>query len=287
MIGAWPARLGISLEGRETPAEVAAIAAATEAGGAGTLWVASHLFLRDPVTLALVALGATHRIRVALVAMSPYAVHPVPIAMAAATLDAMSGGRLDLGIGVGAYREEFAAWAPRLAPRAHRGGMVGEAVAMISALFTEDRVTFTGTYYACRDVAMAPKPVQSPLPLYAGGHTLACVERSAAHGRDPSAIEVAPQFSVTVARTMEAAEARHMASDLVTHRVSLAFTGRDQSKQVVANLVGSPDVIREKVAALAAIGVQHCCGLMFPADTLAEYREQVAWFAEVVGLPRG
>lgn len=112
-------------------------------------------------------------------------------------------------------------------------------------------------------------------------------ERAAAHGRDPSAIEVAPQFSVTVARTMEAAEARYMASDLVAHRVSLACTGRDLSKQVVANLVGSPDVIREKMAALAAIGVQHCCGLMFPADTLTEYREQVAWFAEVVGLPHG
>jgi hypothetical protein len=83
---------------------------------------------------------------------------------------------------------------------------------------------------------------------------------------------------------MEEAERRYMASDLVAHRVSLAYTGRDLSKQVVAKLVGSPEVIREKVAMLEAIGVQHCCGLMVPADTLSEYRDQVAWFAEVVGL---
>jgi probable F420-dependent oxidoreductase len=237
---------------------------------------------------------------------------PLWLAKQAATLDAMSGGRLDLGLGVGAYREEFAAWAPRIARTARRGDMLDEGVALLRALFTEDRVTFDGAYYACRDVAMAPKPAQDPFPLYAGGHNLATVERAArwgngwlpgwrpweelaerigllreraaALGRDPAAIEIAPQFSATVAATMEEAEARYMASDLVAHRLSLAYTGRDLSKQVVANLVGSPDVIREKVAALAAIGVQHCCALMFPANSIAEYRDQLVWFAEVVGL---
>jgi len=46
-----------------------------------------------------------------------------------------------------------------------------------------------------------------------------------------------------------------MASGLVAHRKSLAYTGRDLSKQVIANLVGSPDLIREKVARLKKIGV--------------------------------
>jgi hypothetical protein len=73
-----------------------------------------------------------------------------------------------------------------------------------------------------------------------------------------------------------------MASGLVAHRQSLSYTGRDLSKQVVANLVGSPDVIGEKVAGLAAIGVDHACALMFPADSVAELAEQVAWFAEIV-----
>ena len=75
-----------------------------------------------------------------------------------------------------------------------------------------------------------------------------------------------------------------MASDLVAHRTSLAYTGRDLSQQVAANLVGSPELVREKVGKLAEIGIDHCCALMFPADTMGEMREQIAWFAETVGL---
>jgi alkanesulfonate monooxygenase SsuD/methylene tetrahydromethanopterin reductase-like flavin-dependent oxidoreductase (luciferase family) len=98
-------------------------------------------------------------------------------------------------------------------------------------------------------------------------------------GRDPGEIEIAPQFSVTVDKTLEAAEQRYMASGLVAHRRSLAYTGRDLSHQVVANLVGTPEIILEKIDKLRAIGVDHCCALMFPASSVAEMNEQVEWFA--------
>jgi probable F420-dependent oxidoreductase len=265
----------------------------------------------EVMTVLAFCAAATSRIRLGTsVAVLPMR-DPLWLAKQAATLDAMSGGRFDLGIGIGAYREEFTAWAPRLAKSAQRGEMLDEGMAMIRALFAEPRTTFEGRYYACRDVTFSPKPKQDPLPIFVGGHNLAAVERAArwGHGwlpgwrpwpemeerirqlrartaelgRDPMAVEVAPEFSVTVAKTMEEAEARYMASDLVAHRVSLNYTGRDLSKQVVANLIGSPDVIRGKVAGLKAIGVQHCSALMFPASDLGEYREQLAWFAEVVG----
>jgi alkanesulfonate monooxygenase SsuD/methylene tetrahydromethanopterin reductase-like flavin-dependent oxidoreductase (luciferase family) len=106
--------------------------------------------------------------------------------------------------------------------------------------------------------------------------------RAAELGRDPGEIEIAPQFSLTIAKTAEEAERRYMESGLVAHRKSLAYTGRDLSKQVVANLVGSPDLIREKVAGLKAIGVDHACALMIPADSMAEFEDQVEWFAETV-----
>jgi alkanesulfonate monooxygenase SsuD/methylene tetrahydromethanopterin reductase-like flavin-dependent oxidoreductase (luciferase family) len=177
-------------------------------------------------------------------------------------------------------------------------------------LFTETNVTHDGRYYACRDIEMFPKPKQDPFALWIGGHNQEAVERAARFGtgwlpgwrpwpeleerirrlkaraaelgRDPAAIEIAPQFSVTIAKTAEEAERRYMASGLVAHRKSLAYTGRDLSKQVVANLVGSPDLIREKVAGLAAIGVDHACALMFPADSMTELEEQIGWFAETV-----
>ncbi|MBI3516973.1 MAG: TIGR03619 family F420-dependent LLM class oxidoreductase [Proteobacteria bacterium] len=235
---------------------------------------------------------------------------PAWLAKETATLDQLSGGRLILGVGVGAYREEFAAWAPRL--KARRGDLLDEGLAVLRAAFTERVLNFEGKHYAYRDLEMFPKPRQNPFPIFIGGHNLNAVERAARWGagwlpgwrpwpelaeriqllkrraaelgRAPGDIEIAPQFSVTLAKTAEAAEQRYMASDLVAHRISLNYTGRDLSQQVTANLVGSPELVREKVGQLAEIGVDHCCALMFPADTVAEMREQIEWFAETMGL---
>lgn len=94
--------IGVASDGRASLRDFVAQARAAEAGGASTLWVASHLFLRDPITAAHAALAATSRIRVALMAMSPFSVHPVFIAMAAASLDELFPGRVLLCLGAGA-----------------------------------------------------------------------------------------------------------------------------------------------------------------------------------------
>ena len=260
-------------------------------------------------TLAFVA-ATTTRLKVGTaVAVLPMR-DPLWLAKEVATIDQLSGGRFLLGVGIGAYREEFAAWAPRIAKTAKRGEMLDEGLAAIRSFFSDRVTNFDGRYYAYRDLEFFPKPRQSPLPIYIGGHNLEAVERAArwGHGwlpgwrpwpelaeridalksrcealrRPRDAVEVAPQFSVTIARTPEEAERRYMASGLVAHRRSLAYTGRDLSKQVIANFVGSPDQMLEKVAALEAIGVDHACGLMFPADSISEYEDQIQWFAETV-----
>lgn len=235
---------------------------------------------------------------------------PVYLAKQAITLDQMSNGRFIMAVGVGAYREEFSAWGGSRVKGARRGDMVDEGLEVLHKLFTEERSSHDGKYYSYRDLEMAPKSVAQPFPLYIGGHNLEAIERaarygsgwlggwrpikeleeriallkkrSAEHGRDPSSIEIAPQFSVTIDRTMEAAEKRYMESGLVAHRQSLAYTGRDLSHQVLANLVGSADVILEKVAKLHSIGVDHCSALMFPANSVAEMDEQIDWFARDV-----
>ncbi len=263
----------------------------------------------DPMTVLAFCAAATTTLRLGTaVAVLPMR-DPFWLAKQAACLDQMSGGRFILGVGIGAYREEFAAWAPRLAAGARRGKMLDEGLDLIGRLFAEGHITHDGQYYACRDIEMFPKPRQQPFPIYVGGHNLETVERAARVGqgwlpgwrpwpelaeriallkrraaelgRDPGDIEIAPQFSMTVARTPEEAERRYMASGLVAHRKSLAYTGRDLSQQVTANLVGSPDLIREKIAGLAAIGVDHACGLMIPADSIGELMDQIGWFAEI------
>ena len=82
------------------------------------------------------------------------------------------------------------------------------------------------------------------------------LSEEAAQQREARGVSTFVEWVVEQARagvsfnTMEEAERRYIASGLVTHRKSLAYTGRDLSKQVVANLVGSPDLIREKARAL-------------------------------------
>jgi probable F420-dependent oxidoreductase len=260
------------------------------------------------VTLAVVG-AATTRLRLGTALLVLPMRDPVWVAKQSATLDQLTGGRFILGTGIGAYREEFEAWNPRL-QGAHRGAMADEGLELVRRLLTERSVTFEGRHYACADVEMYPKPRQQPFPIFVGGHNLENVRRAARWGlgwlpgwrpfeelderirllrrlaveagRDPGTIEIAPQFSVTIAKTPEEAERRYMASGLVAHRTSLAYTGRDLSRQVEANLVGSPDLIREKVARLEAIGVQHCSALMFPTETVDEMLEQMQWLAETV-----
>ena len=93
------ADFGIAMDARAPLTDIPAQARAAEEGGAATLWIACHLYLRDPVTTAALALGATKRIKIALMAMSPYSTHPVYIAMAAASLDEMYPGRVILCLG--------------------------------------------------------------------------------------------------------------------------------------------------------------------------------------------
>src|SRR5262249_38326172 len=131
---------GIAMDGRAPLADIPAQARAAEEGGASTLWIACHLYLRDPVTTAALALGATKTIKIALMAMSPYSTHPVYIAMAAASLDEMYPGRVILCLGTGAPADLAAAGIE--APQPLLG--VGEAVKICRSLFAGEMADFHG-----------------------------------------------------------------------------------------------------------------------------------------------
>jgi 5,10-methylenetetrahydromethanopterin reductase len=137
------AEFGISMDGRAPVTDIPAQAKAAEEGGASTLWIACHLFLRDPVTMAALALGATKRIKVALMAMSPYSVHPVFIAMAAATLDEMFPGRVILCLGAGAPADLKAAGLEATRPLV----TIDEAVKVCRALLAGEMPDFNGQVF--------------------------------------------------------------------------------------------------------------------------------------------
>lgn len=134
------AELGIAMDGRAPIAGIAAQAQAAEEGGASTLWIACHLFLRDPVTTAALALAATKKIRIALMAMSPYTTHPVYIAMAAASLEEMYPGRVILCLGAGAPADLKVAGIDSPRPLV----TIGEAVKVCRQLFAGEMADFHG-----------------------------------------------------------------------------------------------------------------------------------------------
>lgn len=237
---------------------------------------------------------------------------PVLLAKQVATLDHFSGGRVLLGVGVGAYREEFEAVHPELR-RARRGEMLSEGIQALRVLFGERRATFHGRYYQFVDVELYPKPSQAHLPIYIGGNApegwrrvaeladgwLPAVltpeeiryglEQIRAHaravGRDLAHLDVAPQFAVSIGRTREEATERFLRSQLYRHLLSLqrsTLRGQPVDSFAQRNLLGSPAEIRRQVRAYQEAGVTHLAGLLFTANTVEEFLESMRLFAREV-----
>ncbi|HET9492029.1 MAG TPA: LLM class flavin-dependent oxidoreductase [Methylomirabilota bacterium] len=134
------ASLGVAFDGRNPLDVLQEQARAAEMAGASTLWMSSHLFLRDPFTMAALVLEATQTPRVALMAVSPHAVHPVHIAMAAATLDELAPGRVVLCLGTGAPGDlADAGVEPRRPLR-----MLAEAVEAVRLLLSGEPARYAG-----------------------------------------------------------------------------------------------------------------------------------------------
>ncbi len=106
--------------------------------------------------------------------------HPVEVAENFATLDALSGGRLIFGVAQGYREEEFEALG---IPRNERAARFEEGLALVTRLWTEERVTFHGRYYRVDDVTLALRPERKPHPpIWIGAGTDAAIARAARLG---------------------------------------------------------------------------------------------------------
>ncbi len=311
-----------------TPDQMIEVAQLAEALGYHSVWGNDHMttqryvraeFATPPnfwevlTTLAFVA-AETRSLRVATGVLVPAMRRDIVVlAKQLATLDHFSRGRLIVGLGVGAYREEFEALNPTWQVR--RGDLLEESLQALRLLFTERVASWQGTYYHFENVEMFPKPAQAPLPLYVGGNSPEAVRRAAvyaqgwmgagmppdqmrahvarlrtiaeAHGRDPSAIDIAPQFVACIGNTHAAALQKFRGSQMYNHLVSLSGTTlKDQVAAGVKfeelDLIGTADGILEKIGRLGEAGVTHVSGLLFPANSVEELKDQMRQFAEEV-----
>lgn len=120
----------------------------------------------------LSALAAeTERIRLVPLALANLYRHPGTLAKMTATLDVISGGRLELGIGAGGGEGDHRAYGFSYPPMRERAAMLDEAVRVIKLLWSGERVSFDGVYYRLDGALCHPPPLQKPHPpILIGGH---------------------------------------------------------------------------------------------------------------------
>jgi len=152
--------------------------------GFDTLWLTEHHFWYDGYCPSLlVAAGAiaaaTRRIQVGTGVLLLPMHDPLRVAEGAAVADIVSGGRFQLGVGVGYRDVEFDGFG---IARKERGARMEEALDILNLAWTQERFSYQGRYHRYSDVSVTPKPVRRPIPVWIGGWAEAVVQRSARRG---------------------------------------------------------------------------------------------------------
>jgi probable F420-dependent oxidoreductase len=188
-----------------TPEMLAAVGRAAEERGIGAIWIGEHVVLFDeyrsrypyaadgripappgtgllePFTTLSFLAAHTTTVRLGTAMCLLPQRNPVYTAKEVATLDWLSGGRVDFGVGVGWLREECEAAG---VPWPHRGRRTDEYLAVLRTLWCDERSSFAGEFYTLPTCAMDPKPVQDPHPpVHVGGESEAALRRAARLGQ--------------------------------------------------------------------------------------------------------
>src|SRR5215475_10911534 len=172
-----------------TPGGLARFAAQAEAAGYGSLWTFQRLLVPegsamepvyhsvlDPMVALGYAAAVTSRIRLGVAVINMPYLSPAYLAKQAATVDVLSGGRLDLGLGIGWMPEEFAIMG---ASMARRGARAEEYLAVLRTLWADEVSSYHGEFYQVPDGRQDPRPVQRPgPPVLLGGMSRPAMERA-------------------------------------------------------------------------------------------------------------
>ena len=150
--------------------------------GCYRLTVSDHLDDQlSPVAALMAAADATSTLRVgALVFCNDYR-HPAVLAKEAATLDILSEGRFELGLGAGWMTSDYAAAGIEMDPPGTRIERLEEAVHVVRGLLSEGPCSFAGDHYRIDGLSGSPKPLQDPLPLLIGGGGRKVLELAGRH----------------------------------------------------------------------------------------------------------
>lgn len=169
---AHPFRFAVIAKATRSAAEFAAYAKRVEDLGFSTMFFPDHFVDHDlaPIPAAMAAATATSTLRVGTLVLSNDYRHPVVLANEAATIDVLSGGRLELGVGAGWMTVDYEKSGIRLDKPSARIARLDEALMVLEGLWADGSFSFSGEHYTVTDLDGVPKPMQKPHPpLIVGG----------------------------------------------------------------------------------------------------------------------
>ena len=307
----------------------AAWAERAEALGFDSVWISDHFFYSfgrygvDPSPIAslepLTTLAAltvrTERVRLGTLVLGAPFRHPGLLLKMASSIDALSGGRLDLGVGAGWLRDEFDAFGYGFGSVGDRFDRLTELLELLSAAADAGpgAVTFDGETVALREAQVLPGSVQRPIPVWVGGKGGSRLLRLAArHAAGWNVVwRMSPEgYDEKLTAVREACEA--VGRDPATFRLSVglhALIGEDDAAARAAfargraampggalagdtyeswradTLSGTPAEVRARVEAFAARGVEELIVSPWVLPFAIPEPEQVELFAETVIAP--
>jgi len=264
--------------------------------GYDSVWVSDHVVVPreniknfgetifDPLVTLGVAAGATSRVKLGTtVLIVPYR-NAVVMAKMVSSLDALSGGRVVLGVGAGWVAAESAMLG---VPFKERGAMTDEHLRAMQELWTSAKPSFAGTYTRFDNLVFEPKPVQKPHPpIWVGGHSQAALRRTVRFGaawhpinRPPAELRAGRAEIARLSREQGRPEpALTLRNDV---RILRAGESAPASTHAGRVLAGEPAALVEQIHELAECGVEHLV-LEFLAADGRELEAQMALFAERV-----
>jgi probable F420-dependent oxidoreductase len=166
------------------PAAFRAYLARAEELGFDSAWTQEHVLgaapVLGPVETMTYAAACTQRLRLGCVVFVSTLHSPVHLAKSLSTLDQLSRGRIEIGVGTGGQGRLFAAFG--VDPQRYVARFT-EGLALMKMLWTESHITFDGEFWQLKDAAMEPKPFQKPFPpVWFGGAGPTALRRAAALG---------------------------------------------------------------------------------------------------------
>lgn len=227
---------------------------------------------------------------------------PLLLARQVTTLDIATRGRVTVGIGLGGPAEEFRLMRGELdAP--NRGDMLDEYLLALRALWSDDRATYAGKYARFSDVQQYPKPLQSPIPIFMAGTAEGVFRRLVEHGQGWIDTTQPPdEIAKTVARLGGyAKEAGRKEPIAITRQMYVSIDETDAAARrnfeasvsgtasadapnppgIEMTLIGTPDVVRERLLEYVRAGVTEVCAIFYAPDESSMLRQMELFAAEV------